>query len=334
MRMLRSPINIKLVSYAIFIFTNLVFVSLFVEAYKYKGFITKHFFIDTNILIGALVASIIIITTQKDISNKPRIFLYTYYLGFQKVILSVLVLVYLILTILNDLNFPNYAFSTFHIQPNLLLRPITLGIFLISFILLKNNYLTTFLVSKNKSNYKYLNILLIVILTSLLVVYSTTNIINDFTYFYSSTVEMLKNTKLTHDEKYNYMMQRKYGYFYDYISIVKEIIPEDSSIILPPQKNPWQFEGNQKLVRYFLFPRTIYSAHETVQPEKVDYIVVAWGSKSFPPENIEDYGWPKESYKSDSVILFDLSKKQYSITKGDYKPDLVLREGVYGLIKI
>ena len=128
-------------------------------------------------------------------------------------------------------------------------------------------------------------------------------------------------------------MKVKYGYYYDYINFVKQIVPENSSILLPPQENPWQNEGNQRLSRYFLYPRTIYSAHESNLPEDISYIVIAWGSPDFSPKNGKSYGWPKERIEASKIYIYNFDTKSITEYSENYDPDKFMKPGIYGLIK-
>ncbi len=54
--------------------------------------------------------------------------------------------------------------------------------------------------------------------------------------------------------------KEKFGYEYSYIENILAATPEDSVIIHPRQSIIWPFIGNQPMIRYFLFPRTLVSA--------------------------------------------------------------------------
>jgi hypothetical protein len=147
------------------------------------------------------------------------------------------------------------------------------------------------------------------------------------------TVAIIRNINSNKEERFDFMMNMKYGNYYEYLNFVKSIADTQSSILLPPQKNPWQFEGNQRLARYFLYPRTLYSAHENNNPENVDYIEIAWGSTNFPPKGDDTYGWPRENINADKVYIYDFDSNKYQTYDEDYDPNKFLKPGVYGLIK-
>jgi hypothetical protein len=170
-------------------------------------------------------------------------------------------------------------------------------------------------------------------LISLIAIFGLTNFVTDVSDFLPNLILIVKTENLNKDTKYAYIMQAKYGYYYDYMEFVKTIVPENSSILIPPQINPWQFEGNQRLDRYFLYPRTLYSTGEVNLPGNYDYILIAWGNSAFPPDKGDLYGWPRFKIKAEDVYIYDINTKTFKVYQGDYDPEKYLKDGVYGLIK-
>lgn len=315
---------------------NFTFVALLIEAYKYKGFLFKHFFISTDLLIGLVfVVGIIVITLSKKKDDQYVGFTTRYSIKYIKFFLLPLIVLYLVLNIQNDLNYPNYVFSKYHLQPELLLRPVTLGIFLVAIFHIRDRLIANSTKDKFKSHKKtYFQLALFASLMALIIVFTTSNLFIDVSYTYTNLIIILKNSKMSEQEKYGYIMRKKYGYFFDYIMFIKSITPEEATILLPPQKNPWQLEGNQRLVRYFLYPRTLYSAHEDNLPNNFDFVLLAWGSEGFPPDEESDYGWPKTPFDSEKVYLYNINSNTHEVYYGKYEPESFLKKDAYGLIKI
>lgn len=320
----------------IIVLINLTFIALLVEAYKYKGFLFKHFFINTDMLVGLVfVVGILVITISKEKNDKYISKIKKFSIKYIELFLLPLIALYLVLNIQNDLNYPNYVFSRYHIQPKLLLRPVTLGIFLVAIFYIRDKLKSpSYYLNTKENNKSYLRLSLFAGLIALVIVFAANNILIDVSYAYTNLITIIRNSKMSEQEKYGYIMRKKYGYFFDYIMFVKSITPEESTILLPPQKNPWQLEGNQRLVRYFLYPRTLYSAHEDELPDTFDYVLLAWGSEGFPPDEESDYGWPKTSFGSEKVYVYNINSNTYEIYPGKYEPGSFLKKDVYGLIKI
>lgn len=78
----------------------------------------------------------------------------------------------------------------------------------------------------------------------------------------ASSVRSLRDLDSSYGEK----MTRRWGWYYDFISFIKENTPEDANIVFPPQSNQYPRIGNLGLNSYFLLPRSLYHGNEqTVQ---------------------------------------------------------------------
>ena len=100
----------------------------------------------------------------------------------------------------------------------------------------------------------------------------------------------LKNLDSSYDKK----MRGRWGWYYDFISFIKENTPEDANILFPPQTNQYPRIGNLGLNSYFLLPRGLHHGNEqTVQSLRPPvYIVIR---KEFPPFEVEGLGIMKDS---------------------------------------
>lgn len=318
----------------IIIFLPLTIASLLIETYTFKYFLYKHYYINTDMLIVASLLLVVFVLYENRSKNNILELVSNLLINTSRFLYLPLLIVYFYLTYLNNINYPNYIFSTYHVQPELILRPIIFSILLSVIIYLKNKKtfvlnLATFVSSKkNRTNNLILGLLILATITL-----GLNNLFLDFSTLMPYTVAIIKNIHSDKEERYDYMMNMKYGTYYEYLNFVKSVVETKSSILLPPQKNPWQFEGNQRLARYFLYPRTLYSAHEVNQPDKVDYIEIAWGSTDFPPKENDTYGWPKDKIEADMVYIYDFNTNKYQIYNEDYDPEKFLKPGVYGLIK-
>jgi len=107
------------------------------------------------------------------------------------------------------------------------------------------------------------------------------------------------------DKSYDEKMRARWGKFYDYMVFIKENTPEDAVIYHPPQIKPWEFEGNQVLLRYFLYPRILVSgsiSREDYEGPEITHILIVWGKPSPGVEGL-NFGWPKKEIKASEVMI-------------------------------
>ncbi|MCE7898325.1 MAG: hypothetical protein DPW11_00810 [bacterium] len=99
---------------------------------------------------------------------------------------------------------------------------------------------------------------------------------------------------LTYDQK----LAKVYPGFYPTMKEIVRLTPENSTIFIPPQSNPWELEGNGAMVRYFVYPRTVKNLSDNLFVPKVEgsgYVLVAKGSAK-ARTTAYDYGWPKSTW--------------------------------------
>jgi len=319
----------------LFIGTSVITLSiLFLEVFTYKNILFKHFFVSSDVLfVVSLFFSWSIINTNKS-GNKIIDLGTLYVFTFIKYLFIPLSIFYIYFLLLNINHYPNYVFSIYHLQPDLIVRPIlfSLCISFLSYIKMQTSlfHKTLSFVKEPRKKYENLCVLILVVTLFSYGVFNFTKNINTLSpYVFLSLKNFSKNSL----EKMDIMMKIKYGYYYDYIKFVKQVVPENSSLLLPPQENPWQNEGNQRLTRYFLYPRIIYSAHESNLPQDISYIVIAWGSPDFPPKSGKSYGWPKERIEASKIYIYNFENKSVTEFSENYDPDKFMKPGTYGLIK-
>lgn len=320
------------------IITNITFMFLFVELYTYKYFLFRHFYINTDIFIGlSFILGYISINGLLKKSKSIRDKMVCFILYFDLFLACPLIIVYLYLKYLDYSNYQNYIFSIYHLQPDLLIRPIILSFSLIALLYYKTRLSKTLQYKQNISRIWYkqrpVETFLSVTLIALIFTFGISNLLIDISNAMPDVFAIIMNINSNDDDKLIFRMKMKYGIYDDYIKFIKMVVPENSSMLLPPQKNPWQYEGNQRLTRFFLYPRTLYSAHESNLPENVDFITIAWGNSAFPPAPGDHYGWPRYEVKAEKVYIYDFDTKSYTTYNGDYNPETILKPGVYGLIK-
>lgn len=103
-------------------------------------------------------------------------------------------------------------------------------------------------------------------------------------------------------EERNQGYRESIGNDYVYVQSLQTETPEDSIVILPPQGGKWPVIGNQPLIRYFLFPRTLINGISLVSEVTEGniteaYFVILPGDASRP-------NWPIINTE-EKVVVFD-----------------------------
>ena len=114
------------------------------------------------------------------------------------------------------------------------------------------------------------------------------------------------------------------------MQLVKGIVPDNGSLIIPPQGNPWEMEGNGAIMTYFLYPRKIIPSVLGEPLHSGDYALIAKGS--WVRRGDVDYGWPKVGVRAKNLWKFDIKNNSFTKVEGDYGP--TLDNWDWGLIEV
>lgn len=256
-----------------------------VESISYLGWFFNHFYVH-SIAIYAIGLGCTVFITNYPIVIK-NIFKYiSFSLG----------IIFFALIFLENITYPNFVFTNTHLNPSTLEIFMTLAWF---------HYL---MITKNG----FLKSLLI----ALIVFISVGSAGKTLGIAYKGIKNIISDPFATYNQK----MTKAYPGFYPAMMQVKHLTPDNSTILIPPQANPWEVEGNMAMVNYFLYPRTVANLDIT----KIDslsantYILIAKGS--WPRTGKTDYGWPKVSVQSSKIWKFDISHGNSEVYIKDYDP--------------
>jgi hypothetical protein len=215
-----------------------------------------------------------------------------------------------------DINhYPNYLFSRYGIMPeNLRVASFANYLVLGSIVAF---FATIFeAISKKKTNRNKATIISFNYIT-MLVVFSFSIIVFQSFYPFTSIVRLSK--------EYSQGYTERIGNDYVYIETMARLVPRDGFIIHPPQSKEWPLVGNQPMIRYFLYPRTLISGNlvnnqNFLNFNKLYYFV-------FIEKTMTSPDWP-EIDSSSMQIKFDMItnikyKKIESV--GSYKGKVVYK---------
>ncbi len=330
----------------------LTYFFLFLETYSYIGALRKYILVDSRFFLALSVVSAFGVLIKKILFDEGKMEennMTSFALRFNFILTPIFFAFYFILIGLENRNYPNYVFSSYHLQPdnffNLVLLGLVLsfvGIFyfynengkgkvdrLIRFLLIEFGDFSFEKTQKSSVFRDFLSRSLFLVSLFLLVVYFFNNLSKSLSLSFKNTLYIFTHLDATYDDK----MRKVWGFYYDYMKFVKENTPENATIVIPPQQAPWLSEGNVALSRYFLYPRKLLNGYyDSLPKEHFDYVLLAYGT--WRANKDEDYGWPKVELEASEIIYLDPKNNEVGKIKDVvYRPnfnDKVL----WGVIKV
>ena len=342
---IRSIFKINYVIFP-FLLTLTFFISL-LESFTYSGYSLHHLFLPFQLLLvlsvfsGILTRFTPLLGKYETEIQSPYKVLFT----INKLIILPLLASYLLIMSLELQNYPNYVFSTLHLQPNLYFWTsfISVFLFLINIQLSNKDLLVRriFMPENNDLNLETLkkSVLLDILLRIAVFVFTLSILANNvFTllpWMLEKSNYMIRHPFATYDEKMRY----GWGDFYDYMLFIKLNTPENAVIMYPPMINPWMDVGGGGLIRYFLYPREIVQNITDINANidsQADYTMLAWGFGTCDDGTDSCKGWPRKDIKAERIIYkksksTEVEKTIYNVTY-HYKDEI--NKGAWGLIKI
>ena len=109
------------------------------------------------------------------------------------------------------------------------------------------------------------------------------------------------------EEKMGY--ESKFGVQYKYLELLAQHVPNDATVLLPPQDEKWPAIGNQPVVRYFLYPRDLVSGLLLNNQKLADGVKEAYFVEITP--DIESTHWPTINLSTNQIIFDEKSIVSY-----------------------
>ncbi len=285
-------------------------VLIVIQSITYKGFFEKNLHFDFGLVmfifvLYALLTKYFILShwRKEDLSQS----IYHTFSNLNKLVLSGLLVLGVFFSVMESVKYNNYVYSTFHINPENFW-----GLVQFCFLILVLQLDSTTHIGgvkifqdkldmKNKTTYFFNKGLIpkselirksifhrlveIFIFLGLLWV-----VVSGAPGVFGSIFNQAKDIFLHPLASYSQKMHTKWGVFYDYMQLVVKNVPADMAIYNPPQ-NIRGIEGNQFLIRSFLFPRILMSAQRVpwnVAKNYADYVMITDSWPEFEP--------PRESF--------------------------------------
>lgn len=327
-----------------FLLTFLLFV-IIIETFTYLGFMEKILFVNSN--TSFVLITIFTTFFVANILSKPQYVLSDSNKHFFSLILfffPLLALLYISLSFLESKNYPNFVFSSYHIQLPVMQKLVAAYFFiLVSYnaITAKKKLLASryqfFYTLPFKPTMPFITIKFFLLVQSLLLLlFLVTNTVKVIPLFSENVTHIFSHPIATYDEKMKY----NWKFFYEYMQYVKKVTPEDAVIALPPAQSHWLSTGNIVLVRYFLYPRSVVNLVETqsietiyqIPPGEYSHMLLAQGLWNDPQV---PYGWPKQQIPVEKIFLLNREEMTESIVQTSvYEPKLYEDTPYWGVLKL
>lgn len=152
---------------------------------------------------------------------------------------------------------------------------------------------------------------------------------------YKNLTSSLSAAKHPYDDRYIYKMggNLSMGWIYTYSKFLRENIPANATIAIPPQTESWRMEGNLWYMRFFLYPRALIAAEsiEATPNDKAEYVLISHGAWI----GEKDHVWPKVTIPADQIekiIHIDREHLNTEIMAKDYIPNY--QDETWGFIEL
>jgi len=133
-------------------------------------------------------------------------------------------------------------------------------------------------------------------------------------------------------------MTYQWKVFYQFMVFVRNNTPEDATIVIPPEQDPWLMgSGNENFVRAFIYPRKIVQEPLEIRDIKIygenTYVLITWGKEACKPDPM-CHGWPKQEIKARRIVFKDPNSTNVIEVRENTTYDPTDLKYVYGLIKL
>lgn len=321
---------------------TIILAASIIESVSYTGIFAKYYHVSLFLFIflGVISAILFVLDNISVVSRKIVVLRKVkqssdIFFTINRLLLLVLVIVYALLSSIEKSHYPNYIFTTFHINFPSLAKSINISIvFLITQLLSQkiNSLIDLSKIDFNNKIYRstLLRSVIFILIVMLTTYYAGKSLINIIIVTTSSNQHILTHLNATYDDK----MREYWPGMYDYMLFIKNLTPDNATILLPPQQSPWLTEGNAGLIRYFLYPRKVINGNlYSLSDSDFQYVLIAHGSWGAEEDGM--YGWPKVATQAEQIWYWN--DKTNEVIPGDtqtYKPGDTSIDRQWGLIQV
>lgn len=322
---------------------SISFFLLFLDSVVYPGFVGKYILVDSKVFM--VIALFILLSTRlKLLSVDPNNnSLFEFVLNVTYILMPILIFTYVFFSIIEAVHYNNYVLSVFHLHLNGLVYMPIFGLLIL--IINSRDFLGMINAGGLKLTYLFkskrlfpvpklgsVTVLLLYVFISYALI---SNISLTLDSLISRNIYVFTHLNNNYDQKMTYHWKN----FYWHMLFVKNNTPQDSTIIIPPEKSPWLISGNPWIVRYFLYPRNIVQYEnenlkiENNSPSSKDtYVLLSWGE--WKCDGVGCNGWPKDKLNTKQIYIKKDNSQEVETILQDMEYDASSYENLNGLIKI
>ena len=255
-----------------------LFFSLFpfvIEFLKYQSFIPNHFFFSAN-----TYADIIFIIGIVQYYKRPKNWINYLFLIFY--ILTTWI--YLNLKYLDQIYFPNYVFSKYHVDWGPLVNiPHRLFLYFLLTEYFKRFHSQIFPILKKWVIEIYNSGTIKTIAALIFIIFSFNGLSEANKIFYSNQLNIMEYLFMNPGKlsKETYIRNKSIGNFYIEIFSFSKYIGKKYELFIPPQTSDWPYEGNMPIVRGIIYPNLVYRfGSENIISGLPQYSLISCGYKT------------------------------------------------------
>lgn len=306
----------------------LTFGLMCIDVVTYDGFLTKTIGVPSTFFLvsSALSYALLIFDTffNKAAFSKESILV----LRINAVAYPLLMIIYYLFYQLEANHYPNYVFSTFHINLAQFDRVTIFSTFLFALFLFRKNL--SFISRKIEAQQPSTELIGSVVFYVFALLFVSLQLLNRGTLVAKDLVDIARHPFYSYEER----RREVFGTSYDLYTFISAHTEPDATIAVPPQ-NRWGILGNIGFSRYFLHPR--YLLHpEDVQKDQwsqFDYYVVS--SRFLDVDGNKYEIWPEYKLPIDSAITFEeISSKTQVLSLTEFDPSDEIYKGKWTLVRI
>jgi hypothetical protein len=227
-------------------------------------------------------------------------------------------------------HFPNYVFSTFHLNLNILQQVLNFNFFLAIPYLLTHYLNIKPIIWPKELSRKNVNLLPAFFFAISIVLLSALQLNKAFLRAGKDLTAIMRTPFASIEERRRQVI----GPFYEIFTFLNAYIDETATVAVPPQRESGTV-GNVGYARYFMYPRYLIHEEDFV-PEalpEIDYFVITRSSFDEATQRVTT--WPTHPVKAEVIYLYNEDTKEVQVLENQmYSPDNPIFYDKWGVIKV
>lgn len=299
-----------------------------IDAVSYPGFLTKTIGVSSSFFLFCSALAYALLLFHTVITNEPFSPETQLVLRANAVIFPLALLISYLFSQLEAMNYPNYVYSTFHINLAQTDRLTLLSTFLFFLHIFKDQFTVISATVKKQPDPKvFLGSIIFYVFALLFVSFQ---LLQHGTRVAEDLAKIAKRPFSTFADR----KREVFGTSYDLYSFINQHTPPDAVIAVPPQ-NRWGIIGNIGFSRYFLHPRFLVHPEDRTpqQLQEIDYYITA--SEYLDVEATRYAIWPTYNLNAAEIIIFNELQNTFEyVDQTEFIPTDPQYKGTWALVKL